>query len=369
MKIVADISIGSMAYGTLARWQPAALFAQGQAGACLDLTRAGALFSDTAGSVAITAGAVPVARAQDWATGSDPLLQAVSGQRPLSTRYPRCGLRTLMANSNPNAAGFVQSGGPLTNEAGFGPAPASVGVAANALTTYGYLSGILPNTVVGRISLHVAMQDGDPPIFTSSSATNAGNTLVLRANSANQTPTNYDVQDLGGGIFRVSTAVTGTGTGNCGFIRYSSNQQRAFRIAAFQLEAGGLTNWQWAQQGGLDVTESGAAAVLGLRPDLIDDTLALTLSGAVTGEVFVAGAGACHVAPLTLGSGATFTVGPQSWTQGPANALLTILGQGATILPRLLGVVLRAGSFSPAERSNLTRYFQGRGAGAFQEVL
>lgn len=131
MKVIADISIGSMAYGTLARWEPGALFAQGQAGACLDLTRAGALQSDTAGSVPITLGAVPVARARDESGDTDPLLQAVSGQRPLSTRHPRSGLRTLLANSNPAVAGFAQSGGTLTDEAGFAPAPAAVGVAAN----------------------------------------------------------------------------------------------------------------------------------------------------------------------------------------------------------------------------------------------
>lgn len=163
--------------------------------------------------------------------------------------------------------------------------------------------------------------------------------------------------------------MTGVSGGSFGFIRYSSNQQRGFRITGYQLETGSVSTYQHVTNGGLDATEVGAAHLVGLSFDGIDDALSANFPAGLTGEAFVAGRGACHAYSVTIAPAGSFACGPLGFSGSAANALLTLAGNGTVTGAMLMGVILRSGTFDAGEKTRLTDYFITRGAGPYQETL
>ncbi len=336
----------------IANWQHASLFNAGQSGGVWLGTLASALFADTAATTPAALGG-NVAAVADGAPDALTMTQSNSGLQPKMGRMPAARLRNLCPISEPVYAELVQKTN-TSDGAGFGDFEASLLFPANALSAYAYVSGVLPSGVVGTMSVFVEMQDAEPPSFTSTSATNVGNTFALRVNSANQTPTDYDVQDLGGGVFRVSTAVTGTGTGNCGIIQYSSNEQRPFLVTGFQLEAGPLSAYQHATSA-FDVTEAGVRSVNYVQFDPNDDTLTRAIPGGAD-TVWAVGPGGIYVGEAVIAEGGTLSV-------GGAGAVNTINGAARGILRavsgntgRLFGWGAREGALSDAEIAWLERF-------------
>jgi hypothetical protein len=105
---------------------------------------------------------------------------------------------------------------------------------------YAYKAGA-PVSTTCTISVFVQMDDGNPPIFGSGSGSDGTNTfyLVIAAGATN--PTTYNVQNFGGGLYRVSaTAVSGTNAPNSGVVKYPSNDNRTFKVSGYQLEVGSI---------------------------------------------------------------------------------------------------------------------------------
>jgi hypothetical protein len=335
----------------------------------VDATRDAVLFDAVTGGSAIGTGSLAIGRAEDQSANSRHLVQAVTNLRPLSIRTPVVGLRNRLAVSAPVAAQYAPKGGAMNDDSGFAGARQSVHVPENGTSIYGYFNAGLPASAAGTFSVFVLMEDTLPPAFGAGSSTNAANSFVLRVNSSNADPLTYGVTDLGGGVYRISVPVTGAGISSFGFIRYSSNQQRGFSITGYQLETGTMSAYQHVTNGGLDVVEAGAAHLVWLSFDGVDDTLSASFPEGLVGEAFVAGRGACHAFPVTVDPAGSFACGPLGFSGSAANALLTVSGNGAVPGAMLMGVILRSGTFNAGERTRLATYFIAHGAGPYLETL
>lgn len=110
--------------------------------------------------------------------------------------------------------------------------------------TYAYKSGSV-NGIQYTFSVYVRMDDGNAPVFGSASAPAATNDFAIVIGGQTLAPNSFIVQNLGGGLYRVSgNAVAGTNNNN-GIVKYSSNSNRTFKVSGYQLDnAAAATGYQ-----------------------------------------------------------------------------------------------------------------------------
>lgn len=99
-----------------------------------------------------------------------------------------------------------------------------------------------------------------------------------------------------------------------------------------------------------------AQPVMGAKFDLVDDVLTTgPIAAGLTGQSFVAGDGGCYATPLGIPAGGAFTIGgtANNWTGAVSGALRAATGGSG----RLLGAIIREGTFSESDIARLERHF------------
>lgn len=130
-------------------------------------------------------------------------------------------------------AGIVASTFPrLPNNTG-------IAFAADGTLAYAYKNATYVSGTAYTLSFFVQVDDSlGPPVFGAAAGASALNDFCLNMQGNVYTTINV-VEDLGGGLYRVSSAITAGASGNAsGIVRYATNRQRPLRISGYQLEAG-----------------------------------------------------------------------------------------------------------------------------------
>lgn len=96
-------------------------------------------------------------------------------------------------------------------------------------------------SVAYTLSVIVKMDDGNAPSFSNvggSASANNSLALVIRGNAT--TPSLNIVDNLGGGLFRISAtdATSAVGVANIGVVKYTTNDARTFKVTGYKLEVG-----------------------------------------------------------------------------------------------------------------------------------
>jgi hypothetical protein len=91
------------------------------------------------------------------------------------------------------------------------------------------------NGIVTTLSVVVEMDDGLPPTFGSSIPTSSSNSFALVVGGATQGPSQFSVVSLGGARYRVSSTIAASTSGLSGVIKYSGNDNRTFKVTAYDL--------------------------------------------------------------------------------------------------------------------------------------
>jgi hypothetical protein len=89
-----------------------------------------------------------------------------------------------------------------------------------------------------RMSCYVRMDDGGAPVFANASTTSSANDFALIiSNGAQESPLNWNIQNLGGGLYRVSAKGTANAaSGVNGVYKYSTNSNRTFKVSGLMIE-------------------------------------------------------------------------------------------------------------------------------------
>ena len=86
------------------------------------------------------------------------------------------------------------------------------------------------------LSVVVSMDDGNAPVFGSATGSAATNTFMFVLAGNGTAPTSNTVTSLGGGLYRVSIAVTGNVSAtNFGILKYHTNDSRTFKTTAWDI--------------------------------------------------------------------------------------------------------------------------------------
>lgn len=105
-------------------------------------------------------------------------------------------------------------------------------------TSFAYKDGSVNGTTYA-ISAFVRMDDGNAPVFSSSTLSDATNTFAFVVGGTGINPTTYVVTNFGGGLYRVAaTGTSGAATTNSGIVKYNTNNNRTFKVSGYVLEAG-----------------------------------------------------------------------------------------------------------------------------------
>ncbi len=101
-----------------------------------------------------------------------------------------------------------------------------------------YKIHILVDSTDYVLSVFVEMDDGGQPSFGSSSSSSVLNDFVLVMENDFVDPLTYVIQDLGGGLYRVSTAFSSgvTSNSNIGVLKWTTNSTRTFVTTGWQVE-------------------------------------------------------------------------------------------------------------------------------------
>ncbi len=138
---------------------------------------------------------------------------------------------------------------------------------ANPTTTYFYVTNYsVPASSPRVISVFVRMDDGGPPSFGATANQSALNDFVFNLGGAVFAPHPANgglVEDYGGGLYRVSMAVTTTASPNtsCGVIKYPANSTRSFTCSGIMVEAGTAPS-SYIATGAAQVTRTTDSAVI-----------------------------------------------------------------------------------------------------------
>ncbi|MBO9377927.1 hypothetical protein GG804_14225 [Sphingomonas histidinilytica] len=138
---------------------------------------------------------------------------------------------------------------------------------ANPTTTYFYVTNYsVPASSARVISVFVRMDDGGAPSFGATANQSALNDFVFNLGGAVFAPHPANgglVEDYGGGLYRVSLAVTTTATPNtsCGVIKYPANSTRSFTCSGIMVEAGTAPS-SYVATGAAQVTRTTDSAVI-----------------------------------------------------------------------------------------------------------
>jgi hypothetical protein len=138
---------------------------------------------------------------------------------------------------------------------------------ANPTTTYFYVTNYsVPASSARVISVFVRMDDGGAPSFGATANQSALNDFVFNLGGAVFAPHPANgglVEDYGGGLYRVSMAVTTTASPNtsCGVIKYPANSTRGFTCSGIMVEAGTAPS-SYVATGAAQVTRTTDSAVI-----------------------------------------------------------------------------------------------------------
>jgi hypothetical protein len=139
---------------------------------------------------------------------------------------------------------------------------------ANPSTTYFYVTNYaVPASSQRVISIFVRMDDGGAPSFGSPSNSSPLNDFVFNLGNTVLPPVAANggmVEDYGGGLYRVSMAVTTTASpnSNCGVIKYPGNSTRGFSCSGIMVEAGNDVTSYAPTGSGSGITRSADAAAV-----------------------------------------------------------------------------------------------------------
>lgn len=127
----------------------------------------------------------------------------------------------------------------------FGGFEGGLAIARDTVTTYAYKTVTFTQGATYTISVIVQMADGLAPAFAVSTASgsNPANDFAFNIGGTIYTPSL--IQDLGGGLYRVSRSGAAGASTNVGIVKYAANTARSFNVSAFQIEAGSpVTDYQ-----------------------------------------------------------------------------------------------------------------------------
>ncbi|RIX80199.1 phage head spike fiber domain-containing protein [Acidovorax cavernicola] len=130
--------------------------------------------------------------------------------------------------------------GPGVSASTMAPFSGALRFQANASTAYAYKLPALQVSTTYTLSVIVEMEDGIAPSFGSDNPTpNGANTFHLVIANSQIGPLTYRVQPLGASRWRVSgtkTTPASIAQGYVGIWKYNTNDSRAFKVTAIQLE-------------------------------------------------------------------------------------------------------------------------------------
>ena len=143
------------------------------------------------------------------------------------------------------------------------------------------------------------------------------------------------------------------GTAKNGVINYSGDGLSGVYIKEVQVERGNAATATQTVGGTLaDVTEAGVPSYHSARLDLSDDWFDTVLPQAVTGDVVIAGRNGTVIVPASYAAGATFRLGPTSYTGG-VPGILRAVGD-------VVGWMMVGRTLTEAERKWLLGYYKER---------
>lgn len=190
--------------------------------------------------------------------------QTTAGARPIYARFPKSGKRNLLTNTEfPNGlSGLTQSLVTATTMVGpGGDTVGAIAVPANASVAYVYnTSYTAPASTPHVLSVFVRMDDGLAPSFGSANVSHGSNDFFLNVGGNTAiSPLTYVVEDLGGGLYRVSAgALSNTvNLAHFGVGKYSSNTARGFKVTGYQVTLGTTPTPYQRVTNAYDVTEAG----------------------------------------------------------------------------------------------------------------
>ncbi|QTH22016.1 hypothetical protein HRJ34_00280 [Rhizorhabdus wittichii] len=134
-------------------------------------------------------------------------------------------------------------------------------------STYFYVTNYaVPASSPRVISVFVRMDDGGAPAFGSNGTHTPANDFVFNLGNLVLSPTTANggkTEDYGGGLYRVSLAVTtiASPNSNCGVIKYNDNSPRTFKCSGIMVEAG-LGPTSYIPTGATQVTRSAPSAIV-----------------------------------------------------------------------------------------------------------
>lgn len=383
VKVSNEESIGNPA-NVLYSDSPTWLFANSEAGFANTLGL-DTLFTDTGGTTPVEEYGDAIALAVNLADDGPDMEQATGAERLVWGRMPKTGvypwLRNLLQN---NTMAGVQTGSPgdlppgcaQTNPQGVTRTIVGVGVtvvdgqpvyymdvnfsgtptttdAQNLYFGAGGASGTTGETYTS--SMYVALVDGD---LTNTAA------FILRygfeAGGQSFTPDST--------LRRITNTRTATGTNSFCTLRWNYQDtvtpvNFTLRIGLPQLEVGSeATAPQIIDGGRHNITESGIPSVNIAYSDTSDDNWSWDLA-AGTYHLFIAGEKGCYFDTVVHAGGA-FTVGPTTWTGGPADAVTNLIGQRYVMVPEYR----KDEPFTQFEREQLVAYAMARGCPGVWEL-
>jgi hypothetical protein len=316
------------------------------------------MFTDTAGTVLTAAVGDTIAHIKPT-IGSINSVQSNAALRARRSVQPASGVRNLFTESefrngvsDANIAGLVSVASMVDCEGAL-YIQRDVGTTSAAKVNMLNILG-----VTQTISIEVEMDDGLAPSFGSNTATSVLNDFVFLFANAATAPLTYVVTPVAGytGRFTVSLT-TQNSTNNTVFsiVKYAANSARNFKTSRWQREVGAATAYQRVRTIA-DVSEAGQAAIVGFLPDNIDDAFVIgPFAAGITGDMIIAGVNGCWIEPVSIGAGASLTIGGSRMNIGTLDGITGAVGQ-------IIGFAIVNRTLNATERQLVSRYFRGRGA-------
>lgn len=146
--------------------------------------------------------------------------------------------------------GLPPSRGPLVTITTFAGLISGTGLAFGydgISSPYFYVTNYaVPASLPRVISIFVRMDDGGAPAFGNNATQHPANDFVFNLGGTVLAPTATNggkVEDYGGGLYRVSLAITTSAApgSSCGVIKYAANSTRTFKVSGIMVEAGAFT--------------------------------------------------------------------------------------------------------------------------------
>lgn len=201
--------------------------------------------------------------------------QLSNPSRAYFARHPMGGVRNLLTYSEfPNGlADAPTRGGLISATTMDGPNGSTGGIAFghDGMTgSFAYKTA----AVLGdhALSVYVRMDDGaGPPVFGNLATPTSGLNDFALVIAGGIAMANTQVEDVGGGLYRVRSWRNIPSGNTFGVVKYATNSSRTFKVTGYQLETGVAATAYQKVTTIYDVTQAGVPDVYGLRTDGIDD--------------------------------------------------------------------------------------------------